>query len=145
MRRSLSRWRGRSLIACASRRWPWHRRRDCPSASAPSSIRVTSIATIAAVALTLMVGGSLRLVAQGDVAAYNDVDLDEGMKEFIVHAAEAGNVTRLGQLLERGDFRINQTFDGDGTVLLIAAKHGRTETVRFLLDRGADPNVPSPG
>ena len=100
--------------------------------------RGTSIATFFTMAMFLITAGSLQLVASSSRPSSDD-------SEVVVKAAESGNIERLSQLLDRGDFKINDSFDGDGTALLIAAKHGRIEAVRWLMDHGADPNVASPG
>jgi ankyrin repeat protein len=36
---------------------------------------------------------------------------------------------------------VNAPIDGDGSALIVAAREGRVDIVRLLLDRGADPNL----
>jgi len=40
---------------------------------------------------------------------------------------------------------VNCAIEGDGTPLIAAAREGRLDAVRLLLDRGADPNMAVPG
>jgi beta-lactamase regulating signal transducer with metallopeptidase domain len=107
--------------------------------------RFASLTTIAAAAAMFAVFGSVRVVAAALTDEKPAVTRSAYDGDDVVKAAERGNVNRLGMMLDRGDFKINQTFDGDGTALLITAKYGHVEAVRYLLDRGADPNVPSDG
>ena len=109
--------------------------------------RITSILTMAAVAAVLVLAGSVRLVAAPQpVATFAESgDRDRDIDEVVIHAAEKGSIPRLRQLLDNGTFKINHAFEGDGTAMMIAAKYGHIDAVRFLLDRGADPNVASRG
>ena len=52
-------------------------------------------------------------------------------------------VASMSEAPEKSD--VNTPIPGDGTPLLIAAKHGDIEMMKSLFERGADPNVPSPG
>jgi beta-lactamase regulating signal transducer with metallopeptidase domain len=82
------------------------------------------------------------IVRQAVAGAFRDLDI---YRDAIVSAAEQGDIEALEHLFTRSAIDINTAFAGDGTALLIAARSGRKEAVRWLLDRGADPNVPSPG
>ena len=112
--------------------------------------RIASVTTVAAMAVALALFGSVHLVAAviTDEKPWHSEDVsgpdDESYAEMAVKAGERGSIRRIQELLSRG-LDINHTFDGDGTLLLIAAQHGHREAVEFLLDHGADPNVPSPG
>ncbi len=112
--------------------------------------RIASVTTVAVMALALVLFGSVRLVAAviADEKPLHSEDVsgadDESYAEMAVKAGERGSIGRIQELLAHG-LDVNHTFDGDGTLLLIAARNGHREAVEFLLDHGADPNVPSPG
>jgi beta-lactamase regulating signal transducer with metallopeptidase domain len=126
--------------------------------------RTAAATAVLVMLVSLAAFGTLRLVADEAVPdGVNDEAIEDGVRggveggvagaiegalvlfrEEVIHAAERGDIRRLGEYLDRGA-NIDASFGGDGTLLLIAAKHGRMDAVRFLLDRGADPNVPSPG
>src|SRR5689334_15647523 len=58
----------------------------------------------------------------------------------MVRATQSGDVDTVGELLRCGA-SINHLHNRDGfTPLMRAANQGHTELVRFLLNRGADPN-----
>ena len=113
--------------------------------------RIAGLATIGIMAAALAASGSVRIVGapavsggvSGSVPGALD-ERDELFRDTAVRAAERGDVRTLGQLLGMG-LNVNTPFDGDGTPLLIAARHGHRDAAGFLLDHGADPNVPSPG
>ncbi|HEX8410631.1 MAG TPA: M56 family metallopeptidase [Thermoanaerobaculia bacterium] len=69
----------------------------------------------------------------------------ETYADVFVEAAEDGDVDRLDRLFSATRIDFDTPFVGDGTVLLIAARRGQLDAVRWLLDRGADPNAPSLG
>ena len=99
----------------------------------------------------VMTFGSVQLVAavtsEVDVESQAD-DIEDDVDTFgeaIVKAAEDGDTRALGRIFEKTGIGINTTISGDGTALLVAARAGQIDTVRWLLDRGADPNAPSPG
>jgi beta-lactamase regulating signal transducer with metallopeptidase domain len=126
--------------------------------------RAAAVAAVLVMMVSLAAFGTLRLVADEAVReGVNGDAIEDGVRggteggvtdavegalvlyrEEVIRAAERGDLRRLNDYLERGA-NINDTLDGDGTMLLLAAKNGRIDAVRFLLDRGADPNVPSPG
>ena len=56
------------------------------------------------------------------------------------HAAWEGKSTEVQELLGRGA-NINDASSDWGTAIAAAAKGNKTETVRLLLEKGADPNV----
>jgi bla regulator protein blaR1 len=102
--------------------------------------RAAAATTLLMMSVALAVFGTLRLVA--DDAEHRGAPVIES--EHVIRAAWRGDVARLAAALD-GGLDIDESFEGDGTMLLIAAKNGRLDAVRFLLDRGADPNVPSLG
>lgn len=54
--------------------------------------------------------------------------------------ARHGDPTELGEFIDHG-LPVDAT-DGDGnTLLMLAAYHGRAETVAMLLERGSDPDL----
>jgi hypothetical protein len=119
--------------------------------------RGAAATAVLVMAVSLAVFGTLHLVA--DDEAYREAiedgtrgeaitDAVEGAlvvyREGVINAAGRGDIAAISEYLSRGG-NINDSFVGDGTLLLIAAKYGQLDAVRFLLDRDADPNVPSPG
>jgi ankyrin repeat protein len=73
-------------------------------------------------------------VARRLMAAGADVDV-------VSHAA-LGDITRLGRELDDDPAALNAHNRPGATPLTAAVAHGRLETVRFLLGRGANPNAP---
>jgi hypothetical protein len=61
----------------------------------------------------------------------------------VVEAAADGDVEAIDELLRAGA-NVNCSTDGDGSPLIRAAREGRFDAVRLLLDRGADPNLAAP-
>lgn len=54
------------------------------------------------------------------------------------NAAESGNIEKLKEMLEGGmNIDAWNRFRDDETAIITAARNGRTEAVRFLLDSGA--------
>jgi ankyrin repeat protein len=72
---------------------------------------------------------------------------DERDARAIVDAAEVGNLEgnleEVRRLAEQ-DRRLLDINDGENTPLTAAAERGRVEVVRYLLDEGAEANLPSP-
>jgi ankyrin repeat protein len=66
-------------------------------------------------------------------------------------AAQIGDLNRVKQLVAEDSSLVNRSSDyvtyylGSGTPLRNAAARGHIDIVRFLLERGADPNVPEEG
>jgi hypothetical protein len=60
--------------------------------------------------------------------------------EFLVYAGADGDLSQLRALLNRGVALEATNHDG-ATALLIAARCGKLEMVRFLIDKGANVNV----
>jgi ankyrin repeat protein len=62
-------------------------------------------------------------------------------KQLLIKAAERGDTTSVRRLLDEG-VDINATVDGryPWTPLMHVAFEGHEDTVRALLDRGADPH-----
>ncbi len=66
-------------------------------------------------------------------------------------AAQIGDLNRVKELVTGDPSLVNRSSDyvtyylGSGTPLRNAAARGHTDVVRFLLERGADPNVPEEG
>ncbi|HVE72132.1 MAG TPA: M56 family metallopeptidase [Thermoanaerobaculia bacterium] len=87
-------------------------------------------------------GGVSGGVSDGVSGALADI---ETYAEAFIHAAEKGDIEKLDRLFSATRIGLDTAFVGDGTVLLIAAREGRFDAVRWLLDRGADPNAPSLG
>ncbi|MEM9388169.1 MAG: ankyrin repeat domain-containing protein [Pseudomonadota bacterium] len=67
-----------------------------------------------------------------------------GASLLLYEAAEAGNATEVGAMLDRGVDPSAPAL-GDGTPLMGAIRGGHLALVRTLLAAGADPNVTSPG
>jgi ankyrin repeat protein len=59
----------------------------------------------------------------------------------LYEAAESGKIPDIERLLNAGA-NINCALPGDGSPLIGAARAGQLASVRFLLERGADPNMP---
>ena len=57
-----------------------------------------------------------------------------------IEAARAGDAAMLAALLDAGVEVEVRNENGDG-LLMLASYHGHVEATRFLLERGADPNV----
>jgi hypothetical protein len=124
-----------------------HGSRARAAAFAAVAVALLSVGTVRVVEAHAGVGEETRYSAQqgtgagvagaigGAVAVY---------AEDLLSAARRGDAGRLHDHFRRG-FDVNTVFRGDGTLLIVAAKHGRTDTVNFLLDQGADPNLASPG
>ena len=105
---------------------------------------------MAAVAITF---GSVHVVAAASDAIEDGVregvegalEEDGTYRDAVVEAAERGDIDAL-QFFEKRGIDLNDAIIGDGTPLLIAARSGRMEAVRWLvLDRRVDVNEPSPG
>ena len=85
-------------------------------------------------------------VSDGVRGAIDEIEDDvDTFGEAIVKAAAKGDIETLDHLFETTSIDINTTISGDGTALLVASRAGQLKTARWLLDRGADPNMPSPG
>lgn len=84
----------------------------------------------------------------GTEGAPSEIGLDsyiDGKDEITVTesmfvAAKSGNITRLENLLSRG-YDVNSKDDNCVTPLRIAVLYRQSETVRYLLEKGADPFV----
>ncbi|KAJ3478545.1 hypothetical protein NLG97_g8552 [Lecanicillium saksenae] len=84
--------------------------------------------------------------------ALNTCDGGPGSRgsEILHDAANLGLLDLINYVLDTGDIDINSqgyqrkagTYKHGATPLYMAAAAGRTEAVRLLLDRGADPNAP---
>ena len=111
--------------------------------------RAAMILTASIMTAVVMTFGSVQLVAavnSGVEAEADDVEDDvDTYGEAIVKAASDGNIEALDQLFRLTAIDVNTTIDGDGTALLVAARHGQLKAARWLIHRGADPNTPSPG
>lgn len=57
----------------------------------------------------------------------------------VLDLARAGDTEQLAALVERG-VPVNLTGPGGDPLVLLAAYHDHPDTVRMLLDHGADPN-----
>lgn len=69
---------------------------------------------------------------------------DQAGRSLLDHAAAGGALRVIALLLERGanvNARIPEGFWKDGTAITLAARFGRAEAARALLEAGADPNV----
>lgn len=64
----------------------------------------------------------------------------ERVLEIARDLARAGEHVELGEFLERGVPVDVQDLDGN-SLLMLAAYHGQSRTVRMLLAAGADPNL----
>jgi uncharacterized protein len=81
---------------------------------------------------------ALRALYRGETAEAESLLPDE---PNVFEAAAFGREERLEELLE-SDPGLARAFSGDGfTALHLAAFFGHAETVRLLLDAGADPNA----
>src|SRR4051794_17996925 len=69
------------------------------------------------------------------------LDVYERMEQFVL-AAAAGNVKRVSQLLDAG-VNVNGYLENGANALMFACLKGRTQVVRLLLKRGADPSTKS--
>lgn len=67
----------------------------------------------------------------------------EELQRVVTLAQDMAREGRTGELAEFVDHGLPvETVDGDGnTLLMLAAYHDRPETVRMLLERGADPDA----
>lgn len=115
------------------------------------------LASAAVLALVLGIG-PVRLVAAAAESGLLDAVADgvsggvsgalaeiETYTDVFVDAASDGDVERLDRLFSATRISLDTPFAGDGTVLLVAARKGRLDAMRWLLDRGADPNASSLG
>lgn len=108
----------------------------------------------------IVVSLTLILCFCGVIAANRSLS-PEGERQRAFRAAERGDIEELGRLLDRGlspNARVRSDnlwilrklnhedeFFRYGTPLIVGAAYGRHyETVRYLLDRGADVNNPGP-
>jgi bla regulator protein blaR1 len=82
-------------------------------------------------------------VAAGAQAGRGDA-VTEALNARLLEVAERGDLARVTELLN-GGADVNATVSGDGTPLIVAARHGRAPVVRLLLARGADPDLAVPG
>lgn len=70
---------------------------------------------------------------------------DEQARRVVALAADlarAGQADALAEFLDHGLPVDTQAADGN-SLLMLAAYHGRDATVRLLLERGADPDLPN--
>jgi ankyrin repeat protein len=65
---------------------------------------------------------------------------DGGLAGQAVELARAGDTVAVAACLE-GGVPVDLANGSGGTLLMLAACHGREETVRALLSRGADPGI----
>jgi hypothetical protein len=91
-----------------------------------ATLAVLAIAPIHAVAQSSGVRGSSRL------------------NRALYEAAAAGDIADMERLVRAGSDP-NGRVSGDGSPLIGAARNGRLDAVRWLLDRDADPNMPVSG
>lgn len=54
--------------------------------------------------------------------------------------ARDGNTNELADFIEHG-LEVNALDEAGNSLLMLAAYHGRLETVRYLLSKGADPDL----
>jgi ankyrin repeat protein len=66
-------------------------------------------------------------------------ELQEGTPLML--AAQAGDMDKVRELLDRGQRVNEQSKKAEATPLIFAASAGKAEVVRLLLKRGADPNL----
>jgi ankyrin repeat protein len=72
-----------------------------------------------------------------------DLLLEQGSALNIFEAAALGRAGRLRELLDCDGARVLAVSASGHTALHLAALYGRTDAVRLLLERGADPNAPT--
>jgi ankyrin repeat protein len=82
-------------------------------------------------------GGNTE-VARVLLAHGADVTLEDQRSRTAAIYAAQGQTEILAALLDRG-VEVNRRYRNDLTVLMWAAGYGKAETVKMLLDRGADP------
>lgn len=59
----------------------------------------------------------------------------------LVNAIRENNKERVIEILEEGDYNINDENAGDDVPLVWASENNYTDVVKLLLDNGADPNI----
>jgi ankyrin repeat protein/beta-lactamase regulating signal transducer with metallopeptidase domain len=75
----------------------------------------------------------------------NDRDGDDSAAERLYRAAGRGDIDAVRSLINEDKVDVNTVLRGDGTALMAAARRGKTDMVRFLLNAGANPNLASLG
>jgi uncharacterized protein len=89
-------------------------------------------------------GQKLRTNGSGVPAIRCDVSLDPEQTQRVLEIARdlarQGEVGQLAEFLDHG-VPVDVQDDDGNSLLMLAAYHGRAETVRLLLDRGADPDL----
>ena len=87
--------------------------------------------------------GQTRMIEEPEPLSYGELVGGHGGLTALLHAAREGRDETARALLD-GGAEIDQTSAGDGTSpMLMALINGHFDLAMDLLDRGADPNVPS--
>ncbi|MEU4670386.1 ankyrin repeat domain-containing protein [Amycolatopsis sp. NPDC023774] len=67
-------------------------------------------------------------------------DLRKRARTVMADLARAGNTKELAEFIEHG-LDVNSLDEAGNSLLMLAAYHGRGETVGYLLQHGADPDI----
>ncbi|MEV8611685.1 ankyrin repeat domain-containing protein [Amycolatopsis sp. NPDC051373] len=67
-------------------------------------------------------------------------DLRKRARTVMADLARAGNTKELAEFIEHG-LDVNVLDEAGNSLLMLAAYHGRGETVEYLLRHGADPDI----
>jgi ankyrin repeat protein len=72
---------------------------------------------------------------------FDQSDLNKKLLASLVERNIENFATLLSQAMQAPEFNINRKVQHGRTLLSIACRHGATDCVRLLLEKGSDPNI----